>query len=771
MARKPTKKTEQKEDVLVERPSKNPRGIEYDREISNVSASDAAKIVAELTPFVGDVMAAKEIFEETQKEDPNWFMIGALGGAAVVGLIPGIGDAASAMIKRGAKASSRKSASLLDEAPKAISRSDLDASIGRSGRKMYDEEDVLEADDLIFSWEKGEISNPELRKRMKDIGFPVDTKRIMPKKTGEELEVVNPNNNKIQQWRDVPMGFSEGGDVSRQMDAVLKSTRVDPVSGNEVPPGSLPEEVRDDVPAMLSEGEYVVPADVLRYYGVKFFEDLRDNAKQEMMGLEANGRTGQPIDEDMPFSMEELNVIDDGEEDMPMEGMSKGGYVKGYAEGGVTYNPNVANMNVPDFLQGVVAPGQSVNEDYKTFKNDAGMIMTVRFINGKPTAYIPPGYIETIAGVTTPTAAPAPAIKPAASSTRDPNDYGGPDEQGKPGRDYSKSSTEDLEAELEGLKSGTSFGSKVNSVLQGTLIGMISKAVTGKSLNEQAIEAIENELSSRNNTTTSSNTTAATSPASSAVSNAVQNAVDSAVASYGATQGTGATLDTATDLAMDMLGLSSAKGINANRDISRAIAEDMNALAATGSTFGSSRGRGYANPSSTSANLTGIMGLGTDQSQPGAASGIGLDAFGGKGPAIGGVTGPSSSSMSGAMSAALGGFGTSKGGEFGGTPSAGDGRGGYGGLAGDYGGYGGGNSGPSGNFGGGDGGMSGAASAAAGGFGGSPGGEFGGAGGYGGGDAGTGSDNNGDGFGDMGGISGGWNKGGLVQKPKRKRKK
>lgn len=557
-------------------------------------------------------------------------------------------------------------------------------------------------------------------------------------------------------------------DQTKQMDAVFKSTRVDPVSGNEVPPGATPQEVRDDVPAMLSEGEYVVPADVLRYYGVKFFEDLRDNAKQEMMGLEANGRTGQPIDDDMPFSMEELNVVDDGEEDMPMEGMNKGGYVKGYAEGGVTYDPSVANMQTPDFLKGISAPGQSASEDYKTYTNDAGMTMTVRFINGKPTAYIPPGYRETTAGVTTPTAAaPAPVIKPAADSARDPNDYGGPDEQGRPGRDYSKSSTEDLQAELEGLKNGTSFGAKVNGVLQGTLIGMISKALTGKTLNEKAIEAIENELNSRSNTVSSTTPTSANTAVSSAVSNAVQSAVDS----YGATQGTGATLDVATDLAMDMLGLSSAKGTNANRDIAQAIAEDMNALAATGATFGSTNSRGYANPPSNSANLTGIMGLGTNQSQPGSVSGIGLDAFGGKGPAISGVTGPSSSSMSGAMSAALGGFGTSKGGEFGGTPSAGDGRGGYGGLAGDYGGYGGGgNSGPSGNFGGGDGGMSGAASAAAGGFGGSPGGEFGGAGGYGGGDVGTGSDNNGDGFGDMGGISGGWNKGGLVKKPARKRR-
>ena len=38
----------------------------------------------------------------------------------------------------------------------------------------------------------------------------------------------------------------------------------DPVSGNDVPSGSLQEEVRDDIPAMLSEGEFVFPADVVR---------------------------------------------------------------------------------------------------------------------------------------------------------------------------------------------------------------------------------------------------------------------------------------------------------------------------------------------------------------------------------------------------------------------------------------------------------------------------------------------------------------------------
>ena len=87
--------------------------------------------------------------------------------------------------------------------------------------------------------------------------------------------------------------FEEGGIADDGMN-------VDPVSGNEIPPGSLAKEVRDDVPAQLSEGEYVVPADVVRYYGVKFFEDLRSEAKNGLMDMETNGRIGgEPVAQTM----------------------------------------------------------------------------------------------------------------------------------------------------------------------------------------------------------------------------------------------------------------------------------------------------------------------------------------------------------------------------------------------------------------------------------------------------------------------------------------
>jgi len=61
---------------------------------------DAAKFVAEATPIIGDAMAAKEIYDELQKPEPDLGYVAVLGGAALLGLIPLIGDAASPAIKK-----------------------------------------------------------------------------------------------------------------------------------------------------------------------------------------------------------------------------------------------------------------------------------------------------------------------------------------------------------------------------------------------------------------------------------------------------------------------------------------------------------------------------------------------------------------------------------------------------------------------------------------------------------------------------------------------
>ena len=76
--------------------------------------------------------------------------------------------------------------------------------------------------------------------------------------------------------------FDEGGLID-------EGNTDDPVSGNDTPVGSLNEEVRDDIPAQLSEGEFVLPADVVRYHGLEKIMNLRDEAKD---GSFKNGRHG-----------------------------------------------------------------------------------------------------------------------------------------------------------------------------------------------------------------------------------------------------------------------------------------------------------------------------------------------------------------------------------------------------------------------------------------------------------------------------------------------
>ena len=126
----------------------------------------------------------------------------------------------------------------------------------------------------------------------------------------------------------VTTNFNEGGmALEEQMnmnfgDVPDNTIGIDPVSGNEIPLGSTAENVRDDIPANLSEGEIVIAADVVNYWGVKLFEDLRAQAKMGYAQMEEDGRIGgEPMGEDtsdigIEISLEDLDVVqDDGTED------------------------------------------------------------------------------------------------------------------------------------------------------------------------------------------------------------------------------------------------------------------------------------------------------------------------------------------------------------------------------------------------------------------------------------------------------------------------
>ena len=128
---------------------------------------------------------------------------------------------------------------------------------------------------------------------------------------------------------------------------------VDPVSGNEIPLGSNAENVRDDIPANLSEGEIVIPADVVNFHGVKLFEDLRAEAKMGYAQMAQDGRMGgEPMmDEDMDIeiTIEDLDVMDDEETaEMNRGGMNvergRGNIYKSYSAPGTRKPPTVRDI-------------------------------------------------------------------------------------------------------------------------------------------------------------------------------------------------------------------------------------------------------------------------------------------------------------------------------------------------------------------------------------------------------------------------------------------
>ena len=128
--------------------------------------------------------------------------------------------------------------------------------------------------------------------------------------------------------------YDEGGEVDKE-------------SGNDVPIGSTKEEVRDDIPAMLSEGEFVLPADVVRYHGLEKIMQLRQEAKMGLKKMEAMGQMGNSeeatMPDDLPFSMDDLLVVVTGDEGEEPQKKNEGGVI--HAQQGVFVSPNQPQSN------------------------------------------------------------------------------------------------------------------------------------------------------------------------------------------------------------------------------------------------------------------------------------------------------------------------------------------------------------------------------------------------------------------------------------------
>lgn len=197
---------------------------------------------------------------------------------------------------------------------------------------------------------------------------------------------------------------------------------IDEASGNEVPVGSLKEEVRDDIPAQLSEGEFVMPADVVRYHGLDKMMALRDEAKAGLQRMDDMGQMGNAeeaiIPDDVPFGIEDLDL-----EDEPME-MQVGGFVPGQVQQSqfAGYQPQYTAYQMPQYTTpnyaGYQAPqqaavptmpttapqfGQFVTPTYVTYVNDAGNTIQIPVgPDGQPLIPVPAGFKKQTETPTTP---------------------------------------------------------------------------------------------------------------------------------------------------------------------------------------------------------------------------------------------------------------------------------------------------------------------------------------------------------------------------------
>lgn len=113
-------------------------------------ARGAGQIAYESIPGVSEAVTYRDIKAELGKENPNWWTIGLLGGAGILGIIPLVGDAAGSAIRQGVRARNavKPSSGVLDE----FAKDNFGNKLGINVRS--DSKEGLSYSDLILDGKK-----------------------------------------------------------------------------------------------------------------------------------------------------------------------------------------------------------------------------------------------------------------------------------------------------------------------------------------------------------------------------------------------------------------------------------------------------------------------------------------------------------------------------------------------------------------------------------------------------------------------------------------
>ena len=93
-----------------------------------------------------------------------------------------------------------------------------------------------------------------------------------------------------------------GSSTEPEYEEASKGTPADP------PPGATADEVKDDQHVLLSEGELVVPANVVRYHGLGMYEGLRREALQGLGEMENAGQV-EYVDNDIKSAQAGMTIM------------------------------------------------------------------------------------------------------------------------------------------------------------------------------------------------------------------------------------------------------------------------------------------------------------------------------------------------------------------------------------------------------------------------------------------------------------------------------
>jgi hypothetical protein len=171
----------------------------------------------------------------------------------------------------------------------------------------------LKRRNLIYNPDRGTLTPP-----------PVEDYGFVEPAPGSNLEDQGP----------AVLEKAEGGSVEKEVEFVKDDDDDVP----DPPPGATPEEVADDIPAYLSTGEYVLPANVVRYIGLKNITGMHQRALSELQQME---------DLDIIENVDENGYVEEDDDEMNYmkpEGVveivvaehhPKGLLAMGFAEGGM----------------------------------------------------------------------------------------------------------------------------------------------------------------------------------------------------------------------------------------------------------------------------------------------------------------------------------------------------------------------------------------------------------------------------------------------------